>query len=1554
MRGKKSPMIMGLIGAMLLSTNAFAAVPSDFSDFPTDWSAPAMTHAVQNGLLNGSDGKILPKGLLTRAQMATMVNRAFASSAKASLTSFTDMVPGAWHYNEMAKAVQMGVFQGADGKLSPDDPITREQAFAVLARAFGLADGRAAALNKFSDGAQISSWAKGAVAALVEQGYVTGADGALNPQSNITRAEFAQVMDALVAAYGDQGLKDQTVDGNLILRANGTLENVTVKGDLILADGVSAASLKNVTVTGRLVVRGGTDGVKLIKSTAKGGIRLANPNGTPKVTVDGKAYIPTGLPGSSNSGGGSPSGGSSGGSSSSSGGGSSSGGNSSTTQGTIVKADKTKVIATDAGTWLPLVFETGYNKGNTTVTVDGKDVTTYVTNVTTEGTIAKLPLVGQPGTVTLTSGGKTQTITIGTAPTSGSAVYTGADYLPDYYLGHTSLALWDYYLTNYDDEGNARVLPKQTTFSTTPAKNEHPSYSPVTKLNENNTSGNVVIMFNYKNSAAKDGDEEWFDNIADTGALELVQYDQYKTVLNNHLTYTKDTTDHNGKVGTLTIPFNQDNFRNNGRYYVRVASTTADGKKSYALVPIHVVNHDAPEFAVKETPESGRNLHFSVKNMVYGIVDPIEEVTLTKPDKTTVTLNKIDDYFLFSQDLFVLYNDTSAENGTNHLDQKGTYVLTIKANGFQDATCKFYVADGKEVETPVTKAMRSYGIDVLSGSSTSIGGSDSSSSGGGYAVSADLLFDSDLLANALVLEKVGAETSAASTVLDYWKTSVIADSVFNTGDTKYYTFSNYISAVNTAQAEGTMWIPFTSYHTDAQATASQPRATKAVLEDGLLGDLQDSSSSGKLDYVKATVSSNQENSDVMLTFTGEKAEDYLNKITSQGLIYLNGDWRELDANYYTIKNNTITFQARCFKVGSNTIQLKAAGYKVQDVEVNYAKVNETDLSLTATVDEETAGKVHIVVNNSNGDFLKNLKSITLTKGDEVDVVLAKGVEGSNAVYYVVAKDYKSVDLYNVTTPGQYTVNIKANYYEEAGLSAEFTVAGTVELKPVPNAKPTGSISDNVYTLDFGNLGYNSWKSDISVEVNGSSYKLNDFVYKLSMINPDEFAWYDPSYNSSILNLGKSAFKNSGKNTVVISASGYETLTLIVNGSDGSVVVNGGTTDPVTPPETETKDAPTAAGVEKLDTDTYRVTFEGMDGTALKAYLGNISSVKVGDNRYSKASFWWNVNLSYKPDVVDSSSSISDYDCLKLTTDGFSTEGNTVVTIKVDGYADLIFTVSKEGKLVTDSNPGENPGGGNTGENPGGGEIAAPTVAPTIEYTQATSGNYNSYYKLTFQGDDSAWINTITAVSVDGTSYTKKDSAGELSFSQNYYLDAENSIVGITLSSGTREVVFSVNEKTSLTLEISAPFLGTPSVTIKSTETPGSGENGGSTGGNETPNPGAGENAVPTEVSIEKLTDTKSYRDYYALTFGSAYKEWVSSITAIKVGETAYTKVDSTDELNVQTYYLGDDGTMGIYLTGGFSDTTYQLTCITEENTTITIVVVIPSLFSDTTLSATIQ
>ena len=252
--------------------------------------------------------------------------------------------------------------------------------------------------------------------------------------------------------------------------------------------------------------------------------------------------------------------------------------------------------------------------------------------------------------------------------------------------------------------------------------------------------------------------------------------------------------------------------------------------------------------------------------------------------------------------------------------------------------------------------MRSYSIDALSGSTSSISSGDSSSSGS-YAISADLLFQSDLLANALILGDLGYANEdtplipAADAVLT-WVQNTTFDAVFDTGDTMYFDKGDYIAASNPKT-----WIPFSEYRKIATANVYQPHATKEVLEDGLLGDILDSDVSGKLDYVKATVSGNQENSAVMLTFTGEKAEDYLNKIASQGLVYLNGDWRELDKSYYTIKNNTITFQARCFKVGSNTIQLKAAGYQVQNVTFDYEKVNENVTGLTVTQENGSRDRI---------------------------------------------------------------------------------------------------------------------------------------------------------------------------------------------------------------------------------------------------------------------------------------------------------------------------------------------------------------------------------------------------------------------------------------------------------------------------------------------------------------------------------------------------------------------------------------------------------------------
>lgn len=285
----KNTIAMVLAGAMLLPSNAFAADLSQYRDFPNDWSAKSLEQAIDDGLLNGSNGMIDAKGLLTRAQMAAIVSRAFGAAKTASLDDYRDVLPSAWYYSDMGKAVKMGAFQGANGLLNPDAPITREEAFTVLARAFALEGGGSATLKDFVDGGTVSSWASESVAALVAGGYVNGANGMLNLKNNITRAEFAKVITGMAASYvGAEGVSSKTVEGNMIVRESGaSLSGMTINGDLIIADSADKVSLDNVKVTGRIVIRGGADAVGIKNTTTGKGVLVSSPNGAAAISVSG-------------------------------------------------------------------------------------------------------------------------------------------------------------------------------------------------------------------------------------------------------------------------------------------------------------------------------------------------------------------------------------------------------------------------------------------------------------------------------------------------------------------------------------------------------------------------------------------------------------------------------------------------------------------------------------------------------------------------------------------------------------------------------------------------------------------------------------------------------------------------------------------------------------------------------------------------------------------------------------------------------------------------------------------------------------------------------------------------------------------------------------------------------------------------------------------------------------------------------------------------------------------------------------------------------------------
>lgn len=1238
-----------LCTSVLLSSQAYAAASADYSDFPQNWSKDAMEFAVKNNFITGvSEDKIAPKAALTRAQLAAILSRVMKTGAGdvSVLDNFTDADKNAWYASAMAKAVELNILYGDGDSIYPDRPVTRQELFAILVRAFAVTGGDESTLASYNDAGSISSWAKAAISAMIAQGYASGyEDKTLRPAQQVTREEFAQLLYRMQEFYGSSAASD---DKNK-----------------------EEAKADEATKTNTKKTSGG---------------------------------------GGSSSGGGSHSGG-----------GSNSG--STATAEAIVDAEKAVVESTDMGTWLPLAFKDGYSiEKVTSVTVDGTDVTAKLSKVTTDGTIAKLPLVGTPKQVVIKSGDKTQTINLNGS--GAASVYAGTQYLPKYVWAHGAVAAWDYYLTNYDKDGNVRINPARTTFNLTEEANAHPYYSPDAEVKDGETFGevvgNVTIMFNFNT----DEEKAWFNGI---NKLELVEYNENKNTINSNLTYTSagDVAHYNNKVGELTIPIGQSNFRNNGRYYVRVKSNGGD--KASVLVPIHVVNEKAPTLLLRETAVSGRNLHFDVKDMTYAITTPIESVTLTDPKGDTKELRYINDYFLFG-DLFVLYNDVNAEEGVNNLPYNGNYTITIRSNGFKEFSKSFNVTGGEDVSSKQAAVVyQSAAYDVMTHATGSGSGGGSSDSSGGYKVSADLLFDSDLLANALLLEEMGVTCAAATKVVDNWY-NVICDAVFNQGDTTYNTHTGYLNAVNDAKVAGAEWLGYAEYIAagDVKTTPNRPSAVKEVLEDGLLGDIQHSNTYGRLEAPKATVGEIKENKDVEITF--ENADAYMGKITK---LYLNDNWQELSTDAYTIEGNKITIKAGALKIGENKITVDATGYLSNVVTIDYAKETEKDLSLSVATSISEGQDVVITVTNSEGDFLKNLSGVVLKNSDGTEkTVYHQGYEGSNAVYYVVSEDGKTITLKNVE-PGIYTVSVSANHYETL-TTEEFTVERTTPLKTAPSvAKHEKKDKDGLlestdyYRLTFSGLEGKDLDTYLGaikkVTVGTKAYTEATSIYFQNDNYRTKIA--DSTYGGykDALDLAVNGIDAEKGTLITVEAKGYKTMTYTLKGDSA-------TTDPTPNPGEDTKlDAPAYTIAEKTEYGAtgsypyYKVTFTGGN---TREYVKNITSVMVQGTEYSLVS---GTEVGEKSTSYVKETGFEDD--LKLGTGSFVANGKTTVTIKATGYKDLVINYG------TDATPTE--------------PTTKPAPTGKIEHKEA-----DNYYQVSFNGNDvSDYLNAITSVKVGNTDYT---------------------------------------------------------------------------------------------------------------------------------------------------------------------------------------------------------
>ena len=185
------------------------------------------------------------------------------------------------------------------------------------------------------------------------------------------------------------------------------------------------------------------------------------------------------------------------------------------------------------------------------------------------------------------------------------------------------------------------------------------------------------------------------------------------------------------------------------------------------------------------------------------------QVTLIKPDGSSHNLTYINDFFNFIN-YFIVYGTGGEDGKTVNTDQVGIYTLKVRYAGYQEMETKFEVFPGKAVNTEdsdTEKAVRSAARKKSSGSSSASTGkkadsvsaatagsigkkknskkkasevdSTSSATGGGSThYDARVIFNYDLLSNALLLNELGMLNSDASAVVEQYFNMTIDDSSY--------------------------------------------------------------------------------------------------------------------------------------------------------------------------------------------------------------------------------------------------------------------------------------------------------------------------------------------------------------------------------------------------------------------------------------------------------------------------------------------------------------------------------------------------------------------------------------------------------------------------------------------------------------------------------------------------------------------------------------------------------------------------------------------------------
>ncbi|WP_213619995.1 invasin domain 3-containing protein [Paenibacillus sp. J22TS3] len=198
-----------------LTNSAYVLVskPAQLTDLQGHWAADEIRDMNSRLIVQGiDDTRFAPEAAITRAELATLLSRALGLPEGGGESSqFRDVSPSSWYSGAVAAVHAHHIMDGmSDGAFAPNQKVSRQEAIVTIIRALqftgaapsGSSAGEGVNLSAYSDGGEVSEWAKAAIATAIQQGLVKGYGKELRPQKLLTRAETSVLLYRMLEKSG--------------------------------------------------------------------------------------------------------------------------------------------------------------------------------------------------------------------------------------------------------------------------------------------------------------------------------------------------------------------------------------------------------------------------------------------------------------------------------------------------------------------------------------------------------------------------------------------------------------------------------------------------------------------------------------------------------------------------------------------------------------------------------------------------------------------------------------------------------------------------------------------------------------------------------------------------------------------------------------------------------------------------------------------------------------------------------------------------------------------------------------------------------------------------------------------------------------------------------------------------------------------------------------------------------------------------------------------------------------------------------------------------------